>query len=116
MKLNCPKCQALLDCQASNIQNCSCQTLKLSPEVQSFLKQSHFKTCLCKNCLEQLEELREKAKQYPFPKPPQRLVEHLHYYQEKGFWVFTELYHFSRGYCCQSGCRHCPYGFKKTMK
>jgi hypothetical protein len=23
---------------------------------------------------------------------------------------------FKRGYCCKSGCRHCPYGFdKKTV-
>ncbi|MHB2008182.1 MAG: DUF5522 domain-containing protein, partial [Acidobacteriaceae bacterium] len=21
--------------------------------------------------------------------------------------------HRKRGYCCQSGCRHCPYGFLK---
>lgn len=30
-----------------------------------------------------------------------------------GFLVFTELEHEARGYCCQSACRHCPYGFKK---
>jgi hypothetical protein len=37
------------------------------------------------------------------------------YYVEKdtGFLVFTEIYHKKRGYCCKSGCRHCPYGFKK---
>lgn len=23
--------------------------------------------------------------------------------------VFTALYHLKRGYCCESGCRHCPY-------
>ncbi|HYG02299.1 MAG TPA: DUF5522 domain-containing protein [Chryseosolibacter sp.] len=21
-----------------------------------------------------------------------------------------------RGYCCKSGCRHCPYGFSKSPK
>jgi uncharacterized protein (TIGR00290 family) len=25
--------------------------------------------------------------------------------------VFTTAYHLRRGYCCESGCRHCPYGF-----
>ncbi|MDZ4715295.1 MAG: DUF5522 domain-containing protein [Cytophagales bacterium] len=35
------------------------------------------------------------------------------FYWENGFMVFTEAYHRRRGYCCQSGCRHCPYGFKK---
>lgn len=32
---------------------------------------------------------------------------------ETGFQVFTEFYHKAKGYCCESGCRHCPYGFKK---
>jgi hypothetical protein len=35
------------------------------------------------------------------------------YYMENGFVVFTAAYHLKRGYCCKSGCRHCPYGFKK---
>ncbi len=35
------------------------------------------------------------------------------YYIENGLYVFTAAYHLKRGYCCQSGCRHCPYGFKK---
>lgn len=26
-----------------------------------------------------------------------------------GFMVFTENYHLKRGYCCGSGCRHCPF-------
>ncbi|MDP2059665.1 MAG: DUF5522 domain-containing protein [Flavobacteriaceae bacterium] len=33
------------------------------------------------------------------------------YWSEEGFKVFTETYHRKRGYCCQSGCRHCPYGY-----
>jgi hypothetical protein len=36
------------------------------------------------------------------------------YYMENGLMVFTEAYHLKRGYCCKNGCRHCPYGFKKT--
>lgn len=31
------------------------------------------------------------------------------YYIENGFTVFTAGYHLKRGYCCNSGCRHCPY-------
>ena len=34
-----------------------------------------------------------------------------YYYTEEGYIVFTEKYHLKRGYCCQSGCKHCPYGF-----
>jgi hypothetical protein len=25
------------------------------------------------------------------------------------YFVFTALYHQKRGYCCGSGCKHCPY-------
>ncbi|MDW8286937.1 MAG: DUF5522 domain-containing protein [Flammeovirgaceae bacterium] len=53
------------------------------------------------------------AKNHSFPKSPEELKEGLHFYRENGFWVFTEWYHILRGYCCQSGCRHCAYGFKK---
>jgi len=28
---------------------------------------------------------------------------------DTGFIVFTSLFLFMRGYCCGSGCRHCPY-------
>ena len=31
------------------------------------------------------------------------------YFSEEGYLVFTEQYHLKRGYCCESGCRHCPY-------
>ena len=36
-----------------------------------------------------------------------------YYLSEEGFIVFTEKYHLKRGYCCKSGCKHCPYGYNK---
>lgn len=40
------------------------------------------------------------------------LVEGTHYYiNEEGLIVFTERYLSERGYCCGSGCRHCPYDY-----
>jgi hypothetical protein len=41
------------------------------------------------------------------------LIEGLDYYLENGLMVFTTHYLRNRGHCCESGCRHCPYGFKK---
>jgi hypothetical protein len=35
------------------------------------------------------------------------------YYNAQGLMVLTEAYHRRRGYCCKSGCLHCPYGFRK---
>ena len=35
------------------------------------------------------------------------------YYSKDGLIIFTEKYHLKRGYCCESKCKHCPYGFTK---
>jgi hypothetical protein len=43
------------------------------------------------------------------PKLP-RLVQGVDYYLESGKLVFTRAYHLKRGHCCNSKCRHCPYG------
>ncbi|MEJ6546803.1 MAG: DUF5522 domain-containing protein [Flavobacteriaceae bacterium] len=33
------------------------------------------------------------------------------YYDPSGYRVFTAQYHLKRGCCCESNCRHCPYGY-----
>ena len=32
-----------------------------------------------------------------------------YYITEEGYRCFTEAYHLKRGYCCDNGCKHCPY-------
>ena len=32
-----------------------------------------------------------------------------YYINEQGLYVFTAKYLRERGYCCGSGCKHCPY-------
>ncbi len=44
------------------------------------------------------------------PFAPRPLTEGEDFYREGPAIVFTALYHLRRGYCCGSGCRHCPYG------
>jgi hypothetical protein len=45
------------------------------------------------------------------------LKEGLDYYKDElGRFVFTDHYHLERGYCCKSGCRHCPFGFDDNEK
>jgi hypothetical protein len=44
------------------------------------------------------------------------LVEGEDFYREGEFIVFTEKYLRDRGYCCESGCRHCPYGFRREQR
>ncbi|WP_244200156.1 DUF5522 domain-containing protein [Flavobacterium limicola] len=41
------------------------------------------------------------------------LIEGIDYYLENGNYVFKAWFHLKRGHCCNNGCRHCPYGFKK---
>lgn len=43
------------------------------------------------------------------------LVEGIDFYYENGLMVFTAEYLKKREYCCGSGCRHCPYGFKPEL-
>ena len=44
---------------------------------------------------------------------PDQLIEGEDYYKEGDYIVFTAKYLLKRGYCCESGCRHCPYGFRR---
>lgn len=37
------------------------------------------------------------------------LVDGVDYYTENGKMVLTSIFLLKRGYCCNSGCRHCPY-------
>jgi hypothetical protein len=45
---------------------------------------------------------------------PKPLVEDEDYYFENGLMVLTRRYLLDRGYCCENGCRHCPYGYQKA--
>ena len=38
------------------------------------------------------------------------------YFTPEGYKCFTEKHHLKRGYCCKSGCRHCPYESALTPK
>jgi hypothetical protein len=42
--------------------------------------------------------------------PPSPALAPEDFYYEGPYLVFTAAYHLKRGYCCGSGCRHCPYG------
>ena len=43
-----------------------------------------------------------------------QLVEGEDYYLDHGLMVLTARYHLRRGYCCEQGCRHCPYSEVRT--
>ena len=39
-----------------------------------------------------------------------------YYINAQGLMVFTAAYHLKRGYCCGSGCKHCPYDKESTSE
>ncbi|HEV7473455.1 MAG TPA: DUF5522 domain-containing protein [Pyrinomonadaceae bacterium] len=45
------------------------------------------------------------------PRQEAKLQEGIDYYLEDGLFVFTAAFLKNRGYCCESGCRHCPYDY-----
>jgi len=45
-----------------------------------------------------------------------KLIEGIDFYFEGQFMVFTGKFLRERGYCCESGCRHCPYGFRRDQR
>jgi hypothetical protein len=47
------------------------------------------------------------------PEGSPELVEGEDFYWEGNCMVLTAEYLLKRGHCCESGCRHCPYGFKR---
>lgn len=55
------------------------------------------------------EESKRSGDSHPSAPVPHPLVEGEDFYREGAFVVFTARYHLRRGYCCESGCRHCPY-------
>jgi hypothetical protein len=45
---------------------------------------------------------------------PEGFGEADYYVNENGLITFTSNYHLKRGYCCGSGCRHCPFDYESV--
>lgn len=79
---------------------CWCQRVDMPESLLDRVPEAkRGRACVCRRCVE--EERRRSAPPL-VPGPGD-------YYLENGLWVFTAQYHLRRGYCCGSGCRHCPY-------
>ena len=111
-KKNCQRCGINFECLPEDIQNCGCSKVELQNSTLEYLSKTRY-DCLCNKCLSELDKLVEKSIALKENSKKGELTEDVHFYHENRLVVFTELFHISRGYCCQSGCRHCGYGFKK---
>jgi hypothetical protein len=56
--------------------------------------------CVCRRCVAQY---RQQTRWMPRARPEE------FYTDPDGRLVFKASYHRRRGYCCGSGCRHCPF-------
>ena len=110
----CSSCRESFTCGAkAGAQDCWCADL---PRVSYVANEDQ--DCLCPKCLrEAIQEMtcsgRATAGRVPSSRQtgmnPSPLVEGEDYYSEGELVIFTERYHLRRGYCCENGCRHCPY-------
>jgi hypothetical protein len=92
---------------------CWCERpVLLSSTLQRLLVELPEQRCLCRGCLETIaahpevtwDELAARVRPVaPFPPSAGD------FYMEGDSVVFTAQYHLRRGWCCGSGCRHCPF-------
>lgn len=113
----CTRCRAVFTCGAAqHDQSCWCERLPHVP-----LSTDEQADCFCPQCLSEAiaklnapesrpNEVLNQQASFPL------LREGQDYYVEGGVMVFTAAYHLSRGYCCDSGCRHCPFEQKPVTQ
>ncbi len=96
---SCERCGNEFNCEAESITNCWCTEVQMPPALRTKIA-SLYNDCLCAACLQQLAEVAVA--------PPVQGDDY--YFNEQGRVVFTAAFLKRRGYCCGSGCLHCPYG------
>ena|ERR1700687_1068225 len=113
---SCSHCGETFSCGAlSDEEKCWCEQL---PRIS--LNANDASDCFCPRCLREViwnpdrtNDSLSVAPTYATKaavNPAPTLVAGEDYYWEGDAIVFTVRYHLRRGYCCESGCRHCPYG------
>lgn len=120
---SCSNCGASFTCGAAvsagaGTGACWCEEL---PHVS--LVAAADQDCLCPECLGHAiaksaatqKEIMVVSSANKTANSPPSLVEGEDYYCEGAAIVFTARYLLRRGYCCESGCRHCPYPQVKKL-
>ena len=107
----CPLCGQSNECRlctaAAYKGLCWCEKTTVPDELLARVPEElRNKACICRACVAKFH--RESV-----PARPRPLLPGDCYFDASGLVVFTEAYHLRRGYCCGSGCRHCPYSGSK---
>jgi len=103
----CPLCGLPNDCQMAGTAGykgpCWCTEETFPPELLASVPEEARRTvCICRKCV--IKTRRAEARAKPLPQ-----TQAGDFYIEGDHVVFTAQYHLKRGYCCGSGCRHCPF-------
>jgi hypothetical protein len=118
----CPICGGANECRIANgclyKDTCWCESNRIPAHVQRYLAAMQPEpACLCHRCLTSI------ARHATICDEPQEILACVRaettaipaltagdfYLDVEGRTVFTAAYHLKRGYCCDSGCRHCPF-------
>ena len=125
----CPLCGGPNACQLCTADAykgpCWCERMDLPAALLARVPDEQRRlACICRSCVEtaQAERDAEAVRVRPgaskidpaaAPTGCSRAADEEFYVDPvSGYRVFTEAYHLRRGRCCQSGCRHCPFGFR----
>src|SRR3954447_15210845 len=105
----CPLCGRPNDCQLCTSTAykgpCWCTRMEIPAALlQRVPPELLNKACLCRHCITEYHRQAQAAL------PAQKVLPGDFYFDPQGLVVFTAEYHLRRGFCCGSGCRHCPYG------
>jgi hypothetical protein len=103
----CPLCGQPNDCQlcttAAYKGPCWCEAADIPHELLARVPaELRNKACVCRACVNNFRATCASNS-------PQTVRPGDFYFDPGGLMVFTAAYHLRRGYCCGSGCRHCPY-------
>jgi hypothetical protein len=63
---SCPGCKRAFECKPGNITQCQCYGIALTAEIKAYIEQ-HFNDCLCRDCLEELQQEPTFLKEKHFP-------------------------------------------------
>ncbi len=96
---SCIQCQQNFSCSFGDPQG-KCWCMDMPNYAGADLNQD----CLCPSCLQLRLQRQDKTLC-----EQEVLQESRDFYFENGLMVLSEAYLIRRGYCCQNGCRNCPY-------
>jgi Family of unknown function (DUF5522)/Cysteine-rich CWC len=99
----CAACNQPFECRVGDVLRCHCTSVELNEAQRQSLADT-YDDCLCHQCLQEFSDGAIPQKE-----------EAPDFYIENGRYVFTAHYLQRRGYCCGSGCRHCPYPKQKLI-